>query len=55
MPKAELVAKESRREDTAHVFGFIFGILASEDVRRCEHEHHLQKAKGHTSIAARSD
>ena len=33
MPKVELVVEESRREDTAHVFGFSFPILASEDVR----------------------
>ena len=55
MPKAELVAMESRREDTAHLFGSNAGRLYSEDVGRCEHEHHLQEVKGLTSAAARSE
>ena len=55
MPKVELVAMESRREDTAHVDGSNSSTLVTEDMRRCEHEHYLQEAKGHTSAAARSD
>ena len=55
MPKMELVAMESRGEDTAHVDGPNAGRSYPEDVRRCEHEHHLQEAKGHTSAAARSN
>ena len=54
MPKAELVATESRRENKAHICGSNAGRLYSEDVRQCEYENHLQEAKGHTSAAARS-
>ena len=46
---------ESKREDTAHVDGSNTGKLYSGDVRRCEHEHHLQETKGHTSAVARSE
>ena len=55
MPEAELVVMESRKEDTAHIFGSNAGKLYSEDVKRCKREHHLQEAKGHTSAAARSE
>ena len=55
MPKAELGAMESRTDNTAHAFGSNAGRLYSEDVRQCEHEHHLQEAKGRTSAAARSE
>ena len=46
---------ESRRENRAHPCGGNGGRVYSEDVRRCEYEHHLQEAKGHTSAAARSE
>ena len=55
MPKVELIAMESRREDTAHDCGPNSTISVTVDVRRCEHEHYLQGTEGHTSAAARSN
>ena len=55
MPKVKLIAMGSRREDTAYENGSNAGILYSEDVRQCEHGHHSQETKGHTSAAARSE
>ena len=55
MPKVELVAMESRREDTTHECGSNSTISVAVDVRRYEHEHHVQETEGHTSAAARGN
>ena len=55
MPNAKLGATESRRESKVHICGSNAGRLYSENVRQCEYEHYLQEAKGHTSVAARSE